>query len=142
MPGCAFDCLFAGFEIRWPNPRLAWFDRDDAAFEEFGAVPLENKNARRALGRCPDIDQANDSVVTRATDDGKLAEILVESHDNRAAVCRMRQDGGVPGVGRPIADVFHLVAVCQEFRLRRRRDAAIEKDSHEASGRTANSTRS
>jgi hypothetical protein len=129
-------------EIRRPNASSCRLDRDDAAIQQRRAVALKSNNASVSLVIRSDIYQPNDSAVRDAANDCQLAKIFVERHDNCSMSCGVCQNRGVAGIGGPICDVLDLVALLQKDRLCSRRHAGVKDDLHEASGRTASSTRS
>lgn len=50
-------------------------------------------------------------------DDGKLAEVFVESHDDTAVFRCVRQNRGVSRIPGPVGDVLYVVAFSHEDRL-------------------------
>lgn len=87
----------------------------------------ESRDRSYALFCRPNVNQPQDALVTNPSDDGQLAEILVERDDGLLMFHCVRENREIAWVARPFRDQFDLVAGLPERKLDRARDARVDE---------------
>lgn len=102
---------------------------------------MKLKNLVKHLCLLPgaDANQADDAAMIDAVDNGKLAEVLVESDEDAALAFRRVQDLLVSRILPPIPRPFYIKAAGAEFLHGFAPNAAIQQDL-QADSRTRNSS--
>lgn len=130
--------------FRRANPQAAGLCGHNGTSAQLFAMQLKDVQANRRLANRRDIDDPQNPGMRLIPDDGKLAEVLVQGHQDSLLLMGSSQDFFIAGIFVPVGRSDHIMTGSRKLGACPAPDATVQEKPHPSVpvGMSSGSTRS